>query len=165
MNPEEQKRARKKAMCLLEHMDRTKKGLSDKLRQAGFSKESIEDALEYVESFGYLDDARYARTYIAGRINQKSKMKILMELGQKGIDPSVASEAWEEVQTLWEPDERAVLRANILKKYPENSRLDEKQMRRLYGFLARRGFAWNDISSVLEELDIVQVSGNRDAFF
>ena len=33
---EEQKNARRKAMLLLEHMDRTEKGLSDRLRQAGF---------------------------------------------------------------------------------------------------------------------------------
>ena len=37
---EEQKNARRKAMLLLEHMDRTEKGLSDRLRQAGFSAEA-----------------------------------------------------------------------------------------------------------------------------
>ena len=37
VTPEEQKNARRKAMLLLEHMDRTEKGLSDRLRQAGFS--------------------------------------------------------------------------------------------------------------------------------
>ena len=41
---EERNRARKKAMRLLEHMDRTEKGLTDKLRQAEFSPEAVEDA-------------------------------------------------------------------------------------------------------------------------
>ena len=40
VTPEEQKNARRKAMLLLEHMDRTEKGLSDRLRQAGFSPRS-----------------------------------------------------------------------------------------------------------------------------
>ena len=154
MDPQERKKAREKALRLLEHMDRTKKGLSDRLRQAGFSEETAEDAIEYVESFGYLDDERYARTYIAGRIHQKSRKKIMAELGQRGIDRETACRAWEEAQELWEPDERLVLKGTVLKKYPENSRLDEKEMRRLYGFLVRRGFSWNDINSVLEELDI-----------
>ena len=42
LNPEERTRARKKAMRLLEHMDRTEKGLTDKLRQAEFSPEAVE---------------------------------------------------------------------------------------------------------------------------
>ena len=45
VTPEEQKNARRKAMLLLEHMDRTEKGLSDRLRQAGFSAEATEDAI------------------------------------------------------------------------------------------------------------------------
>lgn len=49
---EERNRARKKAMRLLEHMDRTEKGLTDKLRQAEFSPEAVEDAIAYVKSYG-----------------------------------------------------------------------------------------------------------------
>ena len=45
---EEMKKARRKAMSLLEHMDRTEKGLSERLRQAGFSAEAAEDAMNYV---------------------------------------------------------------------------------------------------------------------
>ena len=45
---EERNRARKKAMRLLEHMDRTEKGLTDKLRQAEFSPEAVEDAIASV---------------------------------------------------------------------------------------------------------------------
>ena len=53
---EEMKKARRKAMSLLEHMDRTEKGLSERLRQAGFSAEAAEDAMNYVRSYGYIDD-------------------------------------------------------------------------------------------------------------
>ena len=47
---EERNRARKKAMRLLEHMDRTEKGLTDKLRQAEYllphgNQEPSEDPL------------------------------------------------------------------------------------------------------------------------
>ena len=94
MIPEEYKKARRKAMLLLEHMDRTEKGLSDRLRQAGFSREAAEDAMEYVKSYGYIDDLRYAQNYISYRIHTKSRQKILMELQQKGIDKATAQEAW-----------------------------------------------------------------------
>ena len=151
---EEHKRAAKKAMKLLEHMDRTEKGLSDRLRQAGFSAEAVEDAMNYVRSYGYLNDDRYAENYISFRMGTKSRQKILSELQMKGVDRQTALEAWEEMEELMEPDERAVLRKTIEKKYASDTELDEGQMRRLYGYLARRAFRYEDISHTLEEMNI-----------
>lgn len=105
---EERNRARKKAMRLLEHMDRTEKGLTDKLRQAEFSPEAVEDAIAYVKSYGYINDARYARTYISFRMETRSRQKILSELQLKGVDRQTALDAWNEMEELLEPDEREV---------------------------------------------------------
>ena len=90
VTPEEQKNARRKAMLLLEHMDRTEKGLSDRLRQAGFSAEATEDAMNYVRSYGYLNDYRYAMNYISFRMGTKSRQKILAGAFGKGIDRETA---------------------------------------------------------------------------
>ena len=158
---EERNRARKKAMRLLEHMDRTEKGLTDKLRQAEFSPEAVEDAIAYVKSYGYINDARYARTYISYRMNTKSRQKILQELAQKGIDSHTAREAWEEMSELFGHDEQGVLRSTIEKKYTPGTVLDEREMRRLYGYLARRGFQPGDISRMLDEMEIT-LCHNRD---
>lgn len=151
---EEQKSARRKAMLLLEHMDRTEKGLSDRLRQAGFSAEAVEDAMNYVRSYGYLNDLRYAENYISFRINSKSRQKILQELAGKGIDRETALSAWESAVEVETPDELAVLRSTVLKKCQEETVLDEKAMRRLQSFLLRRGFSYGDISHVLDEMHI-----------
>lgn len=152
--PEEYRDARHKAMRLLEHMDRTERGLRDKLRQAGFTPSAVDYALAYVESYGYIDDNRYARTYIAYRMNAKSRQKIIQELIGKGIDRETAVTAWEEEAALNMPDEKEVLYRTIEKKYPPDSRLNEKEMRRLYGYLIRRGFVYSDIASVLENMNI-----------
>nr|WP_294665185.1 regulatory protein RecX [uncultured Blautia sp.] len=154
VTPEELKSARRKAMLLLEHMDRTEKGLSDRLRQAGFSEEAAEDAMNYVRSYGYLNDQRYAMNYISFRMGTKSRQKILQELAGKGIDRQTALAAWEEAAEVEEPDEVAVLRTTVEKKYQPDTVLDEKEMRRLQGFLLRRGFSYGDIFHVLEEMNI-----------
>lgn len=151
---EEQRKARMKAMRLLEHMDRTEKGLRDRLVQAGFSGEAVEDAMDYVQSYGYINDARYACHYISGRLGTKSRQLILQELQQKGVDRQTALLAWEEAAETGEPDERVMVRTAVEKKYEPGAELSEKEMRRLYGFLARRGFRQNDISAVLEEMGI-----------
>lgn len=152
--PEEYRDARHKAMRLLEHMDRTKRGLRDKLRQAGFSPLAVDYALAYVESYGYIDDERYARTYIAYRMNTKSRQKIIQELIGKGIDKETASAAWEEEAALNMPDEREILYRTVEKRYAPDTELDEKEMRRLQGYLIRRGFSYPDIKSVLESMNI-----------
>ena len=152
--PEEYRDARHKAMRLLEHMDRTEKGLRDKLRQAGFSSPAADYALAYVKSYGYIDDERYARTYIAYRMNTKSRQKIIQELVGKGIDKETVTAAWEEEASLNMPDEREILYRTIEKKYAPDTELDEKEMRRLQGYLIRRGFSYSDIKSVLENMNI-----------
>jgi len=151
---EEIRNARRKAMQLLEHMDRTEKALSDRLRQAGFSERAVADAMSYVKSYGYIDDSRYARTYLAYRMETKSRQKLIQELIQKGVDRQTAVEAWEEEAALNQPDEWEILKRTIEKKYDRDTQLDEKEMRRLQGYLARRGFQFQDISGVLEEMNI-----------
>ena len=152
--PEEYRDARRKAMRLLEHMDRTECGLREKLRQAGFSPLAVDYALAYVESYGYIDDERYARTYIAYRMNTKSRQKIIQELISKGVDKETASAAWEEEAAINMPDEREILYRTVEKKYAPDTELDEKEMRRLQGYLVRRGFGYADIKSVLEQMNI-----------
>ena len=151
---EEQQKARKKAMRLLEHMDRTERGLREKLLQGGFSQEAAEDAIAYVKSFGYINDRRYAENYISSRISLKSRQKILLELQQKGISRNTALEAWEEIAEYEKPDERELIRREIKKKHAPDIIIEEKELRRLCGYLARRGFQTGDIFSVLEELHI-----------
>lgn len=154
LTAEEQQKARRKALLLLEHMDRTERGLTDRLRQAGFSEAAAKDAVAYVKSYGYVDDARYAVSYLTGRCGSESRGSLLQKLQAKGVDRGTALAAWDEVASLLEPDESAVLKDTIRKKWEPDSELDEREYRRLYGLLMRRGFASEDISRVLEELNI-----------
>ena len=154
VSPEEQKKARMKAMKLLEYMDRTEKGLLERMQREEFSNEAIQDAMDYVKSFGYINDLRYAQHYISYRLGIKSKQKIMQELYLKGVDRETAELAWEEVSELETPDERAMIRKHIEKKIEPGTELNEKEMRRIFGQLARKGFRSGDIFSVLEEMGI-----------
>ena len=136
---QEQQQARRKALRLLEHMDRTERGLADRLKQAGFSEKATEDAVSYVRELGYINDERYAFHYIMYRIHNKSRQKIFQELQQKGVDRQTIQSAWEEAEELETPDEHALLVSLIEKKYPAVSELDEREMRRLWDTLQDAG--------------------------
>lgn len=159
---EERRQARKKAMRFLEHMDRTEKGLADKLIQSGFSAEATADAVAYVKDYGYINDSRYALNYILGRVHDRSRQKIFQELLQKGINREIAEIAWEEAAELENPNERDLLKRTVEKRWSFGSELDEREMRRLYGYLSRRGFRSGEISSVLEEMEITVVYTSKE---
>ncbi|MCD8023610.1 MAG: recombination regulator RecX, partial [Lachnospiraceae bacterium] len=80
------KRARLRAMHLLEKMDRTEAQLREKLRQSFYPDEVVEDAIGYVKGFRYIDDLRYARSYLETHSSQKSLRQMEQELFAKGID-------------------------------------------------------------------------------
>ena len=91
---DESKEAVAKAMALLLHKDRTEKELADRLYRAGFSEKSALFAIEYVKSFGYINDARYAETYIDYHKSSKSKNEIKRKLIEKGISEEYVDEAF-----------------------------------------------------------------------
>ena len=57
------KRAKKRALHLLEQMDRSERKLREKLTQGGYPDCCVDAAIDYVKSFHYLDDYRFASTY------------------------------------------------------------------------------------------------------
>lgn len=69
------KRAKLRAMHLLEDMDRSESALREKLRQGLYPPEAVEAAISYVKSFGYLDDARYAENFVQSRKASKEQTR------------------------------------------------------------------------------------------
>lgn len=143
------KRAKLRAMHLLEKMDRTKAELRRKLEQSGYPSEAVEAALTYVESFHYIDDSRYAARYIEFQKEKKGKARLKMELQQKGIPSQIVSCALEEAEDTMNP--RDTIRRMMESKRKSNGPLEEKEKQRLYGFFMRKGFSSSDILAVFRE--------------
>lgn len=142
------KRARKRAMFLLEKMDRTESQLRDKLRQGFYSEDIIDDAVSYVKSFHYIDDNRYAESYVRCQKERKSKRQIQRDLLQKGIKREIIEEA---LEAEYEPESEEELILKWIEKRHyniENSDIKEKQ--KMYQFLMRKGFRSEDILHILE---------------
>lgn len=137
------KRAKKRAMYLLEKMDRTEQELRKKLLECEYPADLAEDAIDYVKRFHYVDDARYADCYVRLRGAGKSSAKLLAELQQKGVDRELANRVLAEYEE--ERDEPRMIQELMQKRHydPQNASLQEQ--RRMYGYLARRGFRSTDI--------------------
>ncbi|MEZ3504438.1 MAG: recombination regulator RecX [Lachnospiraceae bacterium] len=145
----ELKRAKLKALRLLERMDRTEAQLREKLLGAEFEPAIAEQAIDYVKSFGYLDDERYVRNYIEYRSRQKSRRQIEQELlFRKGVSKELILKVYEELE---DSDEKALIRRQLEKKHYHPAKCDERQRQKLTASLLRKGFRMGDILSVMKE--------------
>ncbi len=135
-------RAKKRAVYLLEQMDRTEKQLSGKLAQNGYPKECIETAIAFLKQHHYLDDERYAQNYIRCRQNKKSRQRLKADLAAKGIAGETIESAFAEE---YEADEAIQIRQLLDKRHFKYESSDRKELMRTYQFLIRRGFRSSDI--------------------
>ena len=135
-------RAKKRALYLLERMDRTEQQLREKLKSSDYPEEVIEEAIEYVKSFHYLDDERYAENFTRYKKENMSRQQIKQKLMLKGVSKDIIQNAIEEE---YDVDESIHIRNILEKKHFSYETADEGEFRRVYGYLLRRGFRSNDI--------------------
>ena len=142
------KRAIRRAMHLLEKQDRTERQLYDKLKQNGYPESCIESAIAYVKSYHYIDDFRYASTYIRYHQEKKSRQKLKMELMAKGIGRDLVDAALEEEYV---SDDQKKIAELLQKRHYSFEDADVSEQRKNYQFLLRRGFKSSDILHVTKQ--------------
>lgn len=144
------KRAKLRSMNLLQSRDYTKKQLEDKLRQGEYPQECIDEAVAYVESYGYIDDRRYARDYIEYHMQLRSRNRIETDLMKKGIAKDVIREAFDELANMGvEQDESTMIRDLLQKKQYCADTATKQEQQKMYGYLYRKGFSPEAIMRVL----------------
>ena len=144
------KRAKLRCMNLLQSKDYTHRQLEDKLRQGEYPEEIIEDAIAYVESYGYVDDEKYVRDFIEYNISKKSRMRIENDLMRKGIRKELADKIFDELKEDGiEIDETEMIRQILLKKNYDSQSATDEEKRKMYAFLSRKGFCSDVIGRAL----------------
>ena len=145
------KRAKLRAMNLLQSREYTTEQLRQKLRQGYYPEEIIERALSYVASFHYIDDLRYAVSYITCHEASKSRKRIEQDLMTKGISKAIMEQAWQEWEAQGgEQDEAGMIQSLLEKKHYDPNCTDRKEQQRLFAFLARKGYGSEQIRKALK---------------
>ena len=151
------KRAKLRAMNLLKARAYTEKQLTDKLREGGYPEMVVRNAIDYVISYGYLDDRLYTADYIEYNKESKSRNQIVNALMQKGIPKEIVEQIWEEqVQEEGKDLEQKQILSWMKKKNfdPAGASFEEKQ--KFSAFLYRKGFQIDAIRCALL-LDITSI--------
>lgn len=144
-----------RALNMLAARARSSRDLRRQLVRKGEPPELVELAIGRLVANGLLDDAMYARQLARSKVlgPGHSRRRLQQEMFRRGVDRDVADEAIAEVFAEDEVDEGAIVERVARKKLRSLARLDpETRRRRLYAFLARRGYDLDDIRDVLSGL-------------
>ena len=151
--PEQEKQAWIVSLRLLAATPKSVKELRDKLTAKGFPEGVVEKTIGMLESKGLLSDKAFAQNIVARftQGNPSGSRKISFELKRKGVPAKMREEILEGLN----PDEereRARELAGV--KWERFAKLDgQKRKRRVYDFLLRRGFDFQLVRDVVEQLE------------
>ncbi|HET9796680.1 MAG TPA: regulatory protein RecX [Gemmatimonadaceae bacterium] len=144
-----------RASNLLAFRARSSAELARSLARKGEEPLTIDWALSRLREQGLVDDAAFARAFTRARVvgGKQSRRRVEQELARRGVPRPVGSEAIDAVLEEEAVDERAIVMDAARKKLRSLAGLDPVvRRRRLYAYLARRGYELDDIREVMATL-------------
>lgn len=127
---------------------RTKKELEKKMLEK-YSEEITAETIEFMEKYGYINDREFALDYAKEKshLNGWGKRKIVYQLSLKGISRK-------DIDNMLESgilEENSRLMQLINKKLKGKKEIDAKEKQKLFAFLARKGYGYDEINSAFSE--------------
>lgn len=119
------------------------------LQEKQYDPPTIDGVIDRLQALNYLDDRQFARYWVTNRneFNPKGSQALRFELRQKGIDNTIIDE------TLAELDLYDLAYRAAQKKVRSLRGKDTRTARQTLGaFLQRRGFTYETVRRVLDEL-------------
>ena len=135
------------------YQERCVKDVKDKLRTFDISQEAKDKILEYLLENRFVNDERFAKSFVRGKINQSGwgVNKIRFHLIQKGIDKDIIEEALGQIdEEVYRQRLIDILKAKSKTVKAEN---DFEKKRKLAAYAMQKGFEAALVWEVLKELD------------
>lgn len=143
------------ALSLLAARPYASSALRRKLIQKQYPAADADDVIRRLLDNGLLNDAKFAEQYARSKMQSTgaSKRRLTQDLYRKGIKGDVATEAIANVVAQDEIDPAVVIDRVAKKKLAQLGDLEPLVVRRrLFAFLARRGYDLDEIKSVVSRL-------------
>ncbi len=156
--PEQFELAKQKAAQITARRRKTKKELTDKLKMLGFDVQVCDAIGAWAQEYYFIDDAAYARDYVASASKKYGKRRIVQALRFKGIAPEVIEDALAEFDFEDAPQE---LCAQVQKKL--GGQTDRKSIDRVVRSFLMRGYNYDDVRRAIEQAKM-NIASEEDDF-
>ena len=142
------------ALRLLEVRPRTEHELRDRLRRKEFPPQQIDTVITRLRELNLLDDEQFAKLWIANRqnLNPLGAQRLRQELRAKGVDRQITEHIIAE--TTDRESEQLACNEVARRAFHKYSGAPDRATfnRKLGAFLQRRGFSFDTIKPILDEL-------------
>lgn len=135
-------------MTMIARKARTEKEIRLKLKEKGFLRPSIEEAIRIAKKYGYISDEDYAKNFVETASSRKGGYRIRQELKAKGVSDEYIEQA---VGLITSDDEEQTART-LAERYMRGKTLDDKTREKLFRYLCSRGFSYDIVKTVMREL-------------
>jgi regulatory protein len=149
VNEDGYNRCKNFALKQISYSSKTSFEIRKKLRDKGFSDENIEKTIDFLKEYALVDDQAYVKSYVNDKsnISLRSKNKIFYKLKAKSI-PEVTIEKY--LANISDQEEYQKAKKLGSRKAKNDKSFENKQ--KVYRFLAGRGFSFDIISKVVDDL-------------
>lgn len=140
------KRAKERALYLLESRPYTCFMLADKLKHNDYPKIIVEQVVSFLQEYHYLDDSEYVRMYVESCSGRKSRKQLQCDLQRKGI----TRELCEAVMAEQNYSEEECFRKQF-ERYTRGKDLQDRAVRqKVFRYLYGKGFSYYLIEEFME---------------
>ncbi len=141
------RRAKERALYLLEYRDHSFKELYDKLER-NYSEDICDTVMEKMCELGLIDDEKYAEKLARNlcEVKKYGKYRARFEMQKKGIDRELIDELLEQYEE--DTDERLV---ELVERKYSRYLVDRKGVAKVTNALVRLGYSYSDIREALEK--------------
>ena len=129
------------------YQDRCTQEVLTKLRSLQVEEKEAQQILRLLKNDGFVDDERYAQSYIRGKVGLKQwgKQKIRMSLLQKGIPKELINKYLEHITPQQYTDN---LQAAVRKWTQSHGPVTQENITKLYRHLMAKGYTYEEIKGV-----------------
>ena len=153
MDEKAKTRARNNAYALLRQRPRSVHEIRNRLKLKGYAPGVIEDVVANLERTGDLNDEKFARFWVESRMHMNPAGDVVLkhELKRNGISDGIIEAVLAEKAEKY--DEYEVALSMAKDRFERLKKLDRrKATKRIYDFMLRRGFKYDNIRRVIENL-------------
>ena len=142
-----------RGLFYLKSRDRTEKEMRDYLVKKGFHEDVVEDAIEKLKSYSYIDDMRFAKAWVADGINikRKGRKAIAYDLKRLGIGDDIAEETLAIYDDESQQSNADAYATSLMKRH---ARVEDpyKKRQKITAAMARRGYDWDVIKQAVDHV-------------
>lgn len=145
-------KAKNYAFLLLKFRQRSENELYRRLKKKKFEEGIIAQTISFLKNNKFIDDEIFARSWIESRLKRPLGLrKIENELSIKGVDRKIIQRQILEIKKDYSEEE--VVSSIARERFAKFKGMEQQAARRrLYGYLLRRGFSPEVVSTVVNQL-------------